>query len=121
MEYSEEVKTVENPVNPVKEDKTPGTIAYIFVIGWIIAYFMMSEKNSAKKTEFNLYHLRQALGVHIASVAISILGNFIPFVSFVGLIPLIFMIIGIVGASKGEMNPLPILGNSPQEWFKGIG
>ncbi len=111
-----------NPNPPQKEDKTPGILSYVFLIGWIIAYVMMNDASKTKKTEFNLYHLRQAIGVHIFSIIISVFTQLIsfPFSGLLNLVPIIFMILGLVAASSGEKKPLPLLGEQPQEWFKSI-
>jgi len=105
---------------PKKVDKTPAILAYVFFLGWIIAYVMVTDKGKNNKTEFNLFHLRQGIGVHLMMVVLSILSSFVSFIGFLSLIPIIFMVIGLIAANNGEMKPLPLLGEQFKEWFKGI-
>ncbi|MBS0026692.1 DUF4870 domain-containing protein [Chitinophaga sp. 22321] len=90
-------------------------IAYITVIGWIIAYVKSKEERSALVN----YHLEQALGLIIASivwsVAIGIVVAVLPaslagILSVAGLLPLVFMIFGIINASNNAQQPIPLIG-----------
>jgi len=90
-------------------------IAYITVIGWIIAYVKRKE---AKSPLVN-YHLEQALGLIIASIVWSVVIGIIVAVlpaslagilSVAGLLPLVFMIFGIINASNNAQQPIPVIG-----------
>ena len=88
------------------DKKVTSVVAYIGIIGWLIAYFA-GDKEGAK------FHLNQALVLNIASVACSVLAR-IPFVGFVAaivsIVLFVFAIIGVVAAVKDEEKPLPIIG-----------
>ncbi|WP_212006546.1 DUF4870 domain-containing protein [Chitinophaga sp. HK235] len=89
-------------------------IAYITIIGWIIAFV----KNKENKDTLVTYHLEQALGLAIASllwsVAVGVLLSIIPalsaLLSILGILPLIFMIFGIINANSGVHKPIPVIG-----------
>ncbi|RLD77201.1 MAG: hypothetical protein DRJ07_15070 [Bacteroidetes bacterium] len=104
----------------VQEGKTIAIISYITFIGTIIAYIM----NQNKKNSFASFHIRQAVGIAILGVAISILRNYMS-LGIVGSIlsigVLVLSIIGIISAVQGEEKRIPLLGDQFQEWFKSIG
>lgn len=99
--------------------KTVAIIAYITLIGWIIALVM----NNGNKTALGTYHVRQALGIMCVGVVLSIASGFIGIwmlARVVQLAILVLWILGLVSAVQGEMKPVPVLGEKFQEWFKGI-
>jgi uncharacterized membrane protein len=104
--------------------KMIGIIAYLTLIGWIIAFVM----HSNNKTELGAFHIRQMLGIVIVGFALyicnivldrvigtAILGWVIQIAMFV------FWLLGFMGALQGEKKPVPLLGEQFQDWFKGIG
>lgn len=100
--------------------KQIGMIAYLTVIGLIIAFVM----NSEKKSEFAQYHIRQMLGLFVSGVAIGLIG-IIPFLGWlvviVGVFVLFYMwVMGLIAAINGQMKPMPILGQKYEEWFAGV-
>lgn len=104
----------------VADGKTIAIIAYITLIGLIIAFVM----NNEKKNSFAAYHIRQALGIGLAGVALGFV-NVIPIlgwiVSIVGMIVLFIMwITGLIAALNGQEKPVMWLGEKFQEWFKGV-
>ena len=88
------------------DKKVTGIVAYIGIIGWLIAY-LAGDKEGAK------FHLNQALVLNIANVACGILAG-IPIVGFViaiiSIVLFVFAVIGLVSAVKDEEKPLPIIG-----------
>lgn len=97
-------------------------IAYITLIGWIVAYVKSKEERSALVN----YHLEQALGLVIASivwsVALGIVIAVLPsalagMVSFAGLLPLVFMVFGIINASNNVQQPIPVIGKMFENRF----
>ena len=106
------------PVNSPENDDTLIAIISYFWILWIVAFALYGKK----KSEFNLFHLRQGLGLLIISFIFGIIGMFLP--SFVGSILnlglFVFMILGIIDASKKGMKPLPVIGEFIQETLSGI-
>lgn len=104
----------------VEDGKTIAIIAYLTIIGLIIAFIM----NNDKKNSFAAYHIRQSLGIGLTGLALGFL-NIIPIlgwiISFVGGILIIIMLItGLISAVGGKEKPVMILGEKYQEWLKGI-
>ncbi|HRH37587.1 MAG TPA: hypothetical protein PK760_04550 [Flavobacteriales bacterium] len=104
------------------EDKTVAIVAYLSLIGFIIALILHGQK----KTALGSYHLRQTLGILICGFALGI-ANFIliwiPIIGWLaiagGFVCIIIMwLMGIIAAANGEMKPTLILGPKFQEWFK---
>lgn len=97
-------------------NKTLAIVAYITIIGWLIAYFQY--KNNADKNPLVRYHLGQALGIIIfgvvLAIAIGIISSIIPslssILSLAGLLPLILLIFGIIAASNEALSPVPGIG-----------
>lgn len=111
---------------PATEDRTVAILAYITIIGFIIAIVM----HSSKKTALGAYHLRQTLGLFITAVVAWIGCMIIAFVPLVNLImvlvgPLVALglfvlwIMGLINAVNGRQQPLPLLGEQYVKWFAG--
>jgi len=98
------------------KNKTLAMVAYITLIGWIIAYIQYRNQN--EKDALVRYHLGQALGIFIFAVALNIvtiiIASIIPslgtILSLAGLLPLILLILGIIAASNEAQNPVPGIG-----------
>jgi len=103
--------------------KTVGIIAYLWIIGWVIALVM----HNGNKTEHGAYHVRQSLGIMILWLAITIINTVLTMagVGVVGYILslglFVLWLLGFIGAIQGEKKPVPVLGEQFQEWFKSIG
>ncbi len=103
--------------------KNAAIIAYLTIIGTIIAYFM----NNDTKNTFASFHIRQALGIHITyfllgafvSIFVNFFDNQMIYYSF-----LIFIIIlwgyGLITAIQGEQKEVPLLGVQFQKWFSTV-
>ncbi|GGW97647.1 DUF4870 domain-containing protein [Salegentibacter mishustinae] len=102
-----------------EEGKTPAIVAYLTIIGTIIAYFM----NNEHKNPFASFHIRQALGIHVTFYVLGVLvglfdswlisSAFYIFIAVLG-------IYGLVTAIQGEQKEVPILGAYFQKWFSTI-
>lgn len=108
-------------------DKTVGIVAYMTLIGWIIALVMNGEKKGEEKS-FGAFHLRQMLGLIIfgfgSGILYMILGMVLFFIPGLGVIFMVLTqlalfggllalwIMGVVAASNGEKKELPILGST---------
>ena len=114
------------PETPAKEDTTVALLAYITIIGFIIAIVM----HSSKKTAVGAYHLRQCLGLFITGLVAwipCVIISMIPFVNFImilvwpllGLTLFAFWIMGLIAAINGQQKPLPVVGEHYQKWFAG--
>lgn len=103
----------------VEEGKSTAIVAYLTIIGTIIAYFM----NSDSKNSFAGFHIRQALGIHITFYVLGVLvglfdswlvsAAFYIFIAVLG-------IYGLVTAIQGEQKEVPIMGQYYQKWFSTI-
>ena len=103
----------------VETGKTAAIVAYITIVGTIIAYFM----NNDTKNPFASFHIRQALGIHITfyllGALISIFDSWMITWSFWVFI-LILWVYGLLNAIQGESKEVPLLGNKFQQWFSTI-
>ncbi|MBD0779275.1 hypothetical protein HPE56_15855 [Maribacter sp. ANRC-HE7] len=114
------METTENKTAVVSEGKNIAIIAYITIIGLIIAFVM----NNDKKDAFAAYHIKQSLGLAATAVALGIIG-IIPILGWIinilGILVLLYMwIIGLMNAFNEKENPVPFLGEKFEIWFKNI-
>lgn len=104
----------------VEEGKTIAIIAYITIIGLVIALVM----NQEKKNSFAQFHIRQSLGIMLTGLVTSMI-SWIPFLGWI-LAPIVFIgllvlwISGLMNAVSGREKTVPILGDKYAEWFKTI-
>jgi hypothetical protein len=124
--------TTSNQPMTSDEDKTVAILAYITLIGFIIAIV----QHSSNKTKLGAYHLRQAVGFMITGIAMSIIlvlialpmlsmrtsvadyAMFIYLLSFVIWIGLLVcLIISIINAASGRLKPAPIFGRLFEKWL----
>ncbi|HVU16274.1 MAG TPA: hypothetical protein VHD32_05095 [Candidatus Didemnitutus sp.] len=105
---------------PAGEDKTVAIIAYITLIGFIIAIIM----HGNKKTQLGSYHLRQALGLLLTGfvvcfpLVIPLLNiAYLFLMPFIGLGMFVLVILGLISAVNGQMKPVPLVGPLYQKWF----
>jgi uncharacterized membrane protein len=106
------------PVAPATaEDKTVAIVAYLTLIGFVVAVVI----HGSKKTRLGAYHLRQALGLMLTGMACGIIGM-IPILGWILIFPLmlclfVLWIIGLMAAAGGQLKPVPVLGAHYQKWF----
>lgn len=110
-------QSASTPTSTAGEDKTVAILAYITLVGFIIAIVM----HGSKKTALGAFHLRQMLGIIVLGFASYIL-IFIPILGWItmavlGVCNLIMWIMGLIAAASGEMKPAPIFGAKFQQWF----
>jgi uncharacterized membrane protein len=103
------------------EDKTVAILAYITLIGFIIAIVLHGQK----KTALGTFHLRQMLGIILTGLVGGIVAWMTIFILIgVVLLPvfyifmLVLWIMGLIAAVNGEQKPTLLLGKQYQEWFK---
>lgn len=101
------------------EGKTAAIVAYLTIIGTIIAYFI----NNDSKNPFGSFHIRQALGIHITFYLLGIIVSWFdswfisaPFYLFI----IVLWGYGILAAIQEERNEVPLLGRYYQKWFSTI-
>lgn len=102
------------------EDKSIGIIAYLTLIGLIIAFVMNKDKNDV----FGAYHIKQSLGLCVCGIGLFIIGM-IPIlgwiISFLGTLFLLYLwIMGLMNALNGKLKPVPVLGTKFEQWFANI-
>jgi uncharacterized membrane protein len=106
------------------EDRTIAILAYITIIGFIIAIVM----HGSKKTALGSFHLRQVLGLIVTGLALWLPGiiiSMIPFVNFlmlllwpvIGISMFVLWLMGLIAAANGEQKPVPVMGPHYQKWF----
>lgn len=110
---------MEDNINTSADNKI-AIIAYLTIIGLIVAFVM----NSDKKDPFASYHIRQMIGLTLTGIALSFIAS-IPILGWliylIGVFVLIYMwIMGFVNALNQKQEPVPILGDKYAEWFKSI-
>lgn len=109
---------------PAKEDTTVAILAYITIIGFVIAIVM----HSSKKTAIGAYHLRQALGLFITALVAWVpcmILSMIPGINvlmllvwpLLGLGLFVLWIMGLIAAVNGQQKPMPVVGEHYQKWF----
>lgn len=106
-------------MNDINKGKTTAIVAYILLVGALIAMSM----NADEKNKFASFHIRQGLGLSITFVAVGlIISNFstphivIPFWIFIS----ILWSFGIITAIKGETKEIPLVGKFYQKFFKSL-
>lgn len=119
------MSTTENPpvAAPAAEDRTVAILAYLTIIGFIVALVL----HSNKKTALGSYHLRQCLGLIVTGLALGIGGIVLAFVPILGWVAMmclwvaffIFWVMGLIAAATGQQKPVPVLGEQYQKWFSG--
>ncbi len=109
---------------PVTFERTIGILAYITLIGWIIALVMNSSKQGEEK-RYNAFHIRQMLGLYIFSFVLSIAVFILVFVApilalilnllYLGM--LVLWIFGLINAINGLRKPVPLTGEPTEKIF----
>ena len=102
--------------NVIKEGKTTAIVAYLTMVGALIAISM----NSDPKNEFARFHTRQAFGLHLIFLGFAIfLSNWYSEYAWYGLY--VFYVVlwfyGFLGALNNKKQEVPILGAYFQKWF----
>ena len=104
----------------VEDGKMIAIISYITVIGTLIAFIM----NQNKQNYFASFHIRQAIGIFLLGMVVNFISRFTDFGwlnAILGIGVIILLIMGLISAIQGREEPVPLLGNQFQEWFRNIG
>ena len=103
----------------IEEGKTYAIVAYITIIGTIIAYFM----NQENKNDFTAFHVRQGLGLWLLYFLLGyVVGGFDSWMitSAFWIFFLALFTYGIIGASTGKLHKLPFIGDFFQKIFQSL-
>lgn len=103
----------------MEQNKNAAIVAYLTIIGSVIAIFM----NSENKSSFASFHIRQALGIFLTFFALGYpIGYFdswmISFAFYIFFF--ILWIFGFMGALNNEEKKVPLLGDFYQNLFKSL-
>ena len=100
--------------------KNTAIVAYMTIIGSVVAIFMNQEEN---KTDFGSFHIRQGLGIFLSFF---LLGYFVGYADswmVSGAFYLFYFILwiyGFLGALQGQKKEIPLLGKFFQNLFKSL-
>jgi uncharacterized membrane protein len=103
----------------ITEDRTVAILSYVTILGFIAAIFV----HQGRKTQLGAFHLRQVLGLVLTGAAgglcavVPILGWIVWFFVAIGLF--VLWLLGLISAVRGDMRPVPLLGEHYQRWFAG--
>ena len=106
--------------NFTDKGKNTAIVAYITIIGSVVAIFMNQDEN---KSEFASFHIRQGLGLFISFF---LLGYFVGYAnswtatSAFYLFYFILWIYGFSGALQDQKREIPVLGRFFQNFFKSL-
>jgi len=102
--------------NTIEKGKTAAITSYILIIGVLIAISM----NSENKNSFASFHIRQALGLSITFLSLGLIVSNFDSLMISGTMWIFVSILwtyGFFTAIKGDMKPIPLLGNLFQKAF----
>jgi uncharacterized membrane protein len=92
--------------------KTIAIIAYITIVGWVVALIL----NSNERSSFAAFHIRQMLGIIIMFMLTPI-----PIIGWaISVFAVVCWVIGIVGAVSERETPVPFAGEHFQKWFAAL-
>jgi uncharacterized membrane protein len=104
----------------ITEDKTVAILCYVTILGFLAAILLQQNQ----KTQLGAFHLRQVLGLVLTGLVggmigvVPILGWIMWFLTAIGLF--VLWLLGLVSAIRGDLRPVPILGEHYQRWFAGV-
>lgn len=103
----------------MEQNKNAAIVAYLTIIGSVIAIFM----NRENKSSFASFHIRQALGIFLTFFALGYpIGYFDSWMisSAFYIFFFILWIFGFMGALNNEEKKVPLLGDFYQNIFKSL-
>ncbi len=103
----------------MEQNKNAAIVAYLTIIGAVIAIFM----NNENKSSFASFHIRQALGIFITFFLLGYpIGYFDSWMvsSAFYIFFFILWIYGFMGALNGEEKKVPLVGDFYQTIFKSL-
>ncbi|ARV08596.1 hypothetical protein BTO05_02670 [Winogradskyella sp. PC-19] len=103
----------------INEGKQFAVIAYITIIGTLIAYYLSQEKKNA----FTAFHVRQGLGLWLLFFILGyVVGGFNSWevTTAFYIFFLVLFSYGVIGAVTGKLHKLPLVGDVFQKIFKAL-
>lgn len=102
------------------KEKNIGIIAYLTLIGLLVAFVM----NNEEKSSYAQFHIKQSLGLMLSGLALGIIG-LVPIlgwiVSILGTFFLLYIwIMGLLNAINGKQKVVPVLGQHYEKWFANL-
>ena len=104
----------------MKSTNNTAILSYFTIFGTIYVYY---KNQDSAKTEFNSFHIRQALGIFLSFFLLGyFVGNFNSWTitSAFYLFYFILWIYGFVGALQNQKREIPLLGKFFQNTFKNL-
>jgi uncharacterized membrane protein len=97
-------------------NKAIGIVAYITIIGWIIAFVIHKGKDD--KSELAGYHIEQSLGLILVALGLMIIGNIL--IAVIGALAILLTLVniglivlwvfGLINAINEKREPIPLIG-----------
>ena len=109
-------------MNHKESGKFLSVIAYITIIGVLVAYFLNQDKK--KKSDLTSFHVKQALGLWLLFFTIGYIVSGFSNITITYSLWVAFSVLflyGIFGALSGKENKIPLLGHFFQNIFKSLG
>lgn len=92
-------------------------VSYITIVGWLMAYFVMKPEDA----EYELFHLRQSLGLHLSIMVCEVLAFMLFFLlPFLWIVYIVALVVFAFKAKDGKKELVPYLGEKFQEWFSSL-
>jgi uncharacterized membrane protein len=106
--------------NDIQKGKNTAIVAYLTIIGSVIAIFMNQENN---RSEFASFHIRQGLGIsitfHLLAYFVGNIDSWMASSAFY-LFYFTLWIYGFLGVIQNQKNEIPVLGAFFQKLFKSL-
>ena len=114
------METVNKEITQQNDGKSIAIIAYLTIIGLIIAYVM----NTSKKDDYAAFHIKQSLGLAATGIALGLVG-LVPIlgwlINIIGFFVLLYMwVMGLMNAINNKRSPVPFLGEKFNSWFNNL-
>lgn len=98
----------------LESGNTRAFVSYITVVGWLIAYFVMKPEDA----EYELFHLKQSLGLHLSIVICEVLSFMLFFLlPLLWIIYIVALVVFALKAKDGKKELIPYFGEKFQDWF----
>ncbi|HCQ30344.1 MAG TPA: hypothetical protein DIU39_08665 [Flavobacteriales bacterium] len=108
------------------DERTIAVLSYLTPLGWIIAFVI--HQNNVVKSPFAAFHIRQALGIYLLGLALTVIGIIFSILPLIGpltlflarLITVVLWLFGLYYAIDRRPVEVPVVGSLFQVWFQGI-